>query len=340
MLEKTIEESAKLAKEVYDKGPFPRFYFTDGGKGGIRRKVYLDSVGGRISTNFYPFSEVGHTDEAKKELIKIFGTSPFDTPKPTRLIERIIKIVSHPNSIILDSFAGSGTTAHAVLNLNKKDGGNRKFILIEMEAYAETTTAERVKRVINGYPYKGKIEEEIYNQPLTIKNLAQASDFLEEANSIAESKKDEYDKISKPKIADNCIKVIGTKIYNEKMDGLGGDFSFYELGEPMMNENGFINENQPLRKIQEYIWYTETQSSFKKNEDEGQYHLGKYNDVSYYFFYKKNESTTLDVSFLNNEMKVKADQYVIYADNCLLSEDLMKKLNIVFKKIPRDIRQF
>ena len=55
------------------------------------------------------------------------------------------------NSIVLDSFAGSGTTAHAVLNLNKQDGGNRKFILIEMEDYAETITAERVKRVINGY---------------------------------------------------------------------------------------------------------------------------------------------------------------------------------------------
>ena len=76
---------------------------------------------------------------------------PFDTPKPYRLIERILQIASDSDSIILDSFAGSGTTAHAVLNMNKADGGHRKFILVEMMDYADSITAERVKRVIKGY---------------------------------------------------------------------------------------------------------------------------------------------------------------------------------------------
>ena len=75
----------------------------------------------------------------------------FDTPKPTQLINRILQLATDKDSIILDSFAGSGTTAHAVLNLNKADGGNRKFILVEMEDYAERITAERVRRVIGGY---------------------------------------------------------------------------------------------------------------------------------------------------------------------------------------------
>lgn len=92
------------------------------------------------------------TDEAKKELINVLGSNLlFDTPKPSRLIERVLQIASDKDSIILDSFAGSGTTAHAVLNMNKADGGNRKFILIEMMDYAESITAERVRRVINGY---------------------------------------------------------------------------------------------------------------------------------------------------------------------------------------------
>ena len=85
--------------------------------------------------------------------------SPFDYPKPVELIEKILKISTKPNTndIILDSFAGSGTTAHAVLNLNRQDGGNRKFILIEMEDYAETITAERVKRVMKPpSPLKGE----------------------------------------------------------------------------------------------------------------------------------------------------------------------------------------
>ena len=110
VLKKSLEESKKAAQIVYDKGPWPRFYFTNGGKGGVRRKVYADSVGGRISTNYWMYDEVGHTDEAKKELKAIFdGAIPFDTPKPIRLLERIISIASNDNSTILDFFAGSGS---------------------------------------------------------------------------------------------------------------------------------------------------------------------------------------------------------------------------------------
>ena len=76
----------------------------------------------------------------------------FVSPKPSRLINRILQIASDKEAIILDSFAGSGTTAHAVLALNKEDGGNRKFILVECEDYADTITAERVRRVIKGVP--------------------------------------------------------------------------------------------------------------------------------------------------------------------------------------------
>lgn len=97
----------------------------------------------------------GNTADASKTITEIFEIKDkFDTPKPYQLIEFIIEHSTNKNSIILDSFAGSGTTAHAVLNLNKKDGGNRKFILVEMEDYAENITAERVKRVINGYSDK------------------------------------------------------------------------------------------------------------------------------------------------------------------------------------------
>lgn len=94
---------------------------------------------------------VGTTEEGGKLLAKMFGKAIFDYPKIPSLIEYIINFLCDSNSIILDSFAGSGTTAHAVLNLNKKDGGNRKFILVEMEDYADTITAERVRKVMSGY---------------------------------------------------------------------------------------------------------------------------------------------------------------------------------------------
>lgn len=152
MLSDSLDIASKRAQSVLERGPWPRFYFTKGGKGGIRRKTYLENVGGKLPTNFWPYTEVGHTDEAAKQIKAIFGgEATFDTPKPSRLIEFVLKIASSEDALILDSFAGSGTTAHAVLNMNKVDGGHRKFILVEMGDYADTTTAERVKRVINGY---------------------------------------------------------------------------------------------------------------------------------------------------------------------------------------------
>ncbi len=98
----------------------------------------------------------GTTDEGTKQLQTVFQRAAlaFNNPKPTRLIANLIEIaegISKKNdTIVLDAFAGSGTTAHAVLALNKEDGGNRKFILVECEDYADTITAERVRRVING----------------------------------------------------------------------------------------------------------------------------------------------------------------------------------------------
>ena len=147
-----LEIAAENAQRVLERGQWPRFFFTKNGKGGIARKTYLENVGGRLPTNLWPFAETGHTDEAKKEILAIFnGKATFDTPKPHRLIEFVLRVAGDENTLILDSFAGSGTTAHAVLNMNKADGGNRKFILIEMMDYADSITAERVKRVIQGY---------------------------------------------------------------------------------------------------------------------------------------------------------------------------------------------
>lgn len=118
----------------------------------VLRKIYLSEQGGRVPETIWFGNEVGTTREASNELKDIFGTSPFNTPKPTRLIQRILQIASDKDSIILDSFAGSGTTAHAVLKQNAEDGGNRRFILVEVDAgIARDVTAERVRRVAQGY---------------------------------------------------------------------------------------------------------------------------------------------------------------------------------------------
>lgn len=147
-----LETAKKKANDIIKNGVLPEFFFSRNGTGALSRKAYLDSMGGRPVTNLWSFEETGHTDEASRLLKNMFGgTAIFDTPKPPRLIERVLYIIGDKNAVVLDSFAGSGTTAHAVLNMNKADGGNRKFIMIEMMDYADSITAERVKRVINGY---------------------------------------------------------------------------------------------------------------------------------------------------------------------------------------------
>ncbi len=120
-------------------------------------KRFLTEVkAGSVPQTMWFYKDVGHTQEAKQELVSIV---PFDrsddvfiTPKPTRLMQRILQIASDKDSLVLDSFAGSGTTGHAVLKQNAEDGGNRRFILVEMdENIAQNITAERVRRVSQGY---------------------------------------------------------------------------------------------------------------------------------------------------------------------------------------------
>lgn len=132
-----------------------RMYFGKDGNAMPQRTQYQCDIEGIAPWTWWPHEEVGHTDESRKEVQSIFGTqTAFDTPKPTRLIQRILQIATDKNSLVLDSFAGSGTTGHAVLKQNAEDGGTRKFILVEMDAnIAKNVTAERVRRVSQGYTH-------------------------------------------------------------------------------------------------------------------------------------------------------------------------------------------
>lgn len=124
-------------------------------------KRFLSEVkDGLVPQTIWQYREVGHTQAAKKSLIEIFGEElpAFTTLKPVPLIQRILQIATDKDSIVLDSFAGSGTTAQAVLAQNAEDGGTRRFVLIECEDYVNDITAERVRRVVKGVP-KAKDEK-------------------------------------------------------------------------------------------------------------------------------------------------------------------------------------
>ena len=234
------------------------------------------TVGGQVPTIWAEKSFF--TVNGTQTLKEIFPESPkkFDYPKSVSLIESVIQAITKDTDIVLDSFAGSGTTAHAVLNMNKADGGHRKFILVEMMDYAESITAERVRRVIRGYG-EGK----------------------------------------------NAV------------DGTGGSFSYYELGEPLLiGEN--LNEAVEPEKIREYIWFMETKTPYTPAAGDNPYYLGQHNDTGYYFYYEPQRITVLDYDFLATVTE-KAGGTVIYADRCSIDDSKLSQMGIVFKKIPRDI---
>ena len=110
-----------------------------------RAKTYLSESEGVSAWTWWENNEVGNNQSAKKELIRLMGPGGgFEYPKPTSLIQRVLDLSTTKESIVLDSFAGSGPTGHAVLEANKRDGGDRRFILVEMEDYADSLTAERI----------------------------------------------------------------------------------------------------------------------------------------------------------------------------------------------------
>ena len=142
--------SLKTLKQLLKEG---RIWLDPKGRSVPQKKTYLSEVRDRTRPyTFWAYKDFGSTRQANIGIREILGRGEFENPKPVKLVHSIVDLVAKEDSIILDSFAGSGTTAHAVLDLNKADGGNRKFILVECEDYADKITAERVRRVIKGVP--------------------------------------------------------------------------------------------------------------------------------------------------------------------------------------------
>jgi len=241
-------------------------------------KIHLNKTEGQIASNW--FDNVGVNEDATDTLTEM--NLEFQFSKPYTLIQKILEIASQPHSLILDSFSGSGTTAHAVLSLNQKDGGNRRFIGVEMMDYAENITAERIRRVIDGYGSGNKA-------------------------------------------------VIGT----------GGGFTFYTVGDRLFDENKNLNPNAPIAAIRDYIAYTEALDTVWPSENGVSPHALGYQNGTAYVFYYELHTTALSWDFLNTlnaeGLSEKPEQWVIYADTNVLTDEQLKQSNIIFKRIPRDI---
>ncbi len=279
---------AKMLELIKDN----RIYFGKEGNSFPSVKQFLSEVKqGRKASSLLLYKDFGHTDLSKKEIKEIFFEQEkiaFDTPKPSLLIKNLIRLVANKDSIVLDSFAGSGTTAQAVLELNKEDGGNRKFILVEMEGYANNITAERVRRVIKGVP--------------TAKNP--------------------------------LVK-----------EGLGGTFSYFELGDPIQLNNLLAGNKLPnWQEMARYVYYTTTGEEFDdKKANAEKYFAGKNETHAIFVFYKPDLTWLKDYKFTLKEAEElhansgTSKHITVYAPAKYVDNSSLEELNMSFCQLPYEI---
>ena len=332
-------DQAKIdAAKVLSTGPWPKFYFTRNGMGGIRRKTYLTAVEGKLPTNLWLYGDVGHTDEASKELKAMFdGKAVFQNPKPTRLIRRILQIACPEDGLVLDSFAGSGTTAQAVLHENVFNNAARRFILVEMGDYASSTTAERVRRTISGYTMDKAHKDRLYEKKLTYSNLKKCSEFYADALAVKDAVPEgKYDKVEGPKMAGSAIVVEGVTNKGETLPGVDSGFSYYELGPALFNGDGSLNANVSATDVMRYVWYTETKAPYEDLTGECPYLMGEIGGTVYYLAYETGEESVLGYELLGR-LPRRGQATVVYADRCVLDEATLEALGVRFKQIPRQI---
>lgn len=284
-----------------------RIWWGEDGNNVPAIKRYLSEVKqGRTPQTLWFYDEVGHTQDAKKTLLEMGVLKDQEstiTPKPVALLERILELASEPDSIVLDSFAGSGTTAHAVLKANAKDGGRRKFILVEGEAYADKLTAERVRRAIRGYAWLGTQRETLLEEKINFTQFKKADQWLAKVEAIKAKegfadgdlvdqgtvKKKRFDKIN-VELKDGVLRVEGEKRISERVQGLRGEFTYCTLGEPLDIEKLLSGEHLPtFDALGAWLFHTATGGTLlPAPKNAPQFYLGEAKDAHVWLVYEPN----------------------------------------------------
>jgi adenine-specific DNA-methyltransferase len=181
--------------ELHEDG---RVWWGSNGNNAPRIKEFLEEAKeGVVPVSWWTYKFAGTNSGAKTQLRDMMGGEGFfDTPKPIELIERILDLATDNTSIVLDAFAGSGTTGHAVLRKNSVDGGTRQFILIEtIVEIAQNVTSRRLTRAIEGYDSTRKEDFVIRQATITPALIRRGSEIYDEFNSIGEENKSKFDKL-------------------------------------------------------------------------------------------------------------------------------------------------
>ncbi|MFS2006439.1 site-specific DNA-methyltransferase [Duganella sp. CT11-25] len=333
-----------------------RVWWGKSGNNSPRIKKFLDEAkDGVVPSTWWEHRFAGTNSGAKTELRDILGEQDqelFNTPKPWQLIQRIIQIATDKDSIIMDSFAGSGSTGHAVLKQNARDGGSRQFILIEMnEAVATGVTSKRIANVVNGYPYVGVSREELYREKLSFSSLKNADQILGRVSEIEEAEKDRFSRIKK-ELKDGELVVTGELDVKEELPGLGSGAQFCRLSEQaLFDEFGSIRLDVTFDQLAEFVWFMETgtglASSAILERKERTPYLGTHKGRAIFLLYNGilKDKSELGGNVLNGRtLEYLADiqdefdgPKVIYGARTRFDKSKLTKLGIVFHQLPYEL---
>ncbi|MEK4254794.1 DNA methyltransferase [Ureibacillus sp. FSL K6-2830] len=216
-------------------------------------KLYYNFYGRGNSKSIIEFS----TNDGTKELNRVLGEKgKFNNPKNLEMIKYLIRLFPKRDALVLDFFAGSGTTGQAVLELNKSDGGNRRFILCtnNQNNICEEVTYKRLKNVIEGYKFQGNKETVLYEKSLDIDDLYNMESIIETVDQIEERSRQNFTRIIK-KLEGNVLKIVGQDIVEEKVEGIPANLKYYKtdyIEKFDQNENYNIRE-ELLKHIVEMV---------------------------------------------------------------------------------------
>lgn len=325
-----------------------RIIWPEKASGRPRRKVFLDELPARTNVS----SVIGlpiYTNTGSKRLRQIFGADKFEFPKPPELIAHLIGLIERDDLVVLDSFAGSGSTAHAVLSMNAGDGGNRRFIMVEGEGYADALTAERVRRVIKGYSYTGTQRETLHSEPLTMAKLKQANSLLEKVTQIETLDGPKYDRI-KSTVKDGALIVTGERDCAETAPGLGGEFTYCELGAPIELDSILSGEALPyVPALAGLLWHTATSEPLDPaaiapaaEVGEGVAQLGVHGGRTYWLVYRpdldwlKSGAAALSLSMARAIAASAPGNHLVFAPAKFVSRELLarEKLDVDYAPLP------
>lgn len=267
----------------------------------------------------------------------------FVTPKPSSLIQRILHIATDPDDIVLDSFAGTGTTAHAVLAQNEADGGSRRFILVEMEEpVAQGVTRQRVQRVIEGYPFRGNQRTEVFREKLTVTSVRKSAELFQQIDQIKKDRGDEFDKFEN-RIENEHLVTYGVKKIAERKPGLGGGFRYCRLGPTLFDAAGQIQADVTYGELARHVFFSETGEPLAGEPPAGPL-VGVHRGAAIYLLFN---GTLGDESRDGGNVLTRAvlaglpahdGPRVIYGTGCTLSPDYLTRRGVIFRQTPYEIR--